>query len=535
MSDIPRKVLFIAAVFVAGFAVSALRYVAGRRLTRRIRAGRPARIPCDWYPAEDAKPVRAHAVVLAGAPLYLLRRGGPALRVEPGGTVRRQFAAGSPRSGRQGEWTGLAYRAPDSPEPGGGGLIRLSVPEEHVEALSAALEARATGAHAPRRMPLRIAPFAVAATAVALLGAAALTDITLAGRTVTATATRVSSDDYCHITWPDPWDNSRQTAEIDCVRDEGHYRKGDQVTALALPFPFRGNAFDTDSVPLLSVLEGIVLGGVLLGTVVPHVRWRRRYPKATTPSVPRTDLTKETGPRPAPGPFQLTYAAFAEAAAESAGSRQRSVPRPRTEAGPLSGPWWRHRTLRRLTVRNAVSPIGLLLGLGAGFALTDPALHQGTTLTFALCAVLAAGAARVIWCLVRSVRLSRELWSAAQDREAEPYRYVLLHNVNDGEPWCVLFPADAGELARPVRLLPLMPDSERPLPPPVGTLTLGGGAHDGDTAVPLVDGRPVWPSGPVVDLLPGDEDDEWFVRSLVTPYGEEDGEDAAEEATPPGA
>ncbi len=61
--------------------------------------------------------------------------------------------------------------------------------------------------------------------------------------------------DYCPVAWADPWDARPQDAQISCSQEQ----PGEHLAGLALPAPFRGEIFDTESFPFLMLLGPLPL------------------------------------------------------------------------------------------------------------------------------------------------------------------------------------------------------------------------------------------------------------------------------------
>lgn len=114
-----------------------------------------------------------------------------------------------------------------------------------------------------RRMPLWSAGMLVLAASVA----AAYLYLYLAGAQVDARVLTGSNGAACQVTWPDPGTAARRHASLDCADGT---RPGDRLPVLALPWPFRGNAFD-----LYDTQYGFIVAfGVLLLPAVAGIGWR---------------------------------------------------------------------------------------------------------------------------------------------------------------------------------------------------------------------------------------------------------------------
>ncbi|MER6461181.1 hypothetical protein ACWC4D_03480 [Streptomyces sp. NPDC001288] len=216
-------------------------------------------------------------------------------------------------------------------------------------------------------------------------------------------------------------------------------------------------------------------------------------------------MPHDGGESPAPGSGAPTYATLAAEA-----RRQAGLPRPRArsrrEADIRGVPWWRVRTLRR------ISGLSTLAG-AAGCAILALALCGPAGGPSAVPQALFPLAVSVGLVVYGAYRLrggggatARALARAACAPDPVSKRYAVLYD----PPWggvclLVLFPV-RGEGTGPEAVLELRP---LPLPPrrflgarglpadlpvePVGTLELRGRTDESPAGVPWIDGRAYWP------------------------------------------
>ncbi|MFF5453057.1 hypothetical protein ACFY40_17680 [Streptomyces sp. NPDC012950] len=143
----------------------------------------------------------------------------------------------------------------------------------------------------------------------------------------------------------------------------------------------------------------------------------------------------------------------------------------------------------------------------------DPGLGRGL---WASGAVAAAALVRLVWCAVSTGRVLRRLLRAARQGEARDFDYLLLppsgEEPEDRTFLLVLFAPGA---SRPTATMDAVPAAASL--PPEGTLEMRALPEAPAFAVAWTAGRPVWPSGPLVLLEEGEEDDEEeFLRQYVT-------------------
>ncbi|MDJ0370124.1 hypothetical protein QMK19_10690 [Streptomyces sp. H10-C2] len=404
----------------------------GRGKARAIAAGRPVRIPCQLLgdePPYAGEYERGELVVLSGGPLYFLSRGGPVLELPPGGTFERTlYARAEPGSG-YGPWSGrrivrtaLVHRTPS------GGSLRIETARGDSRALRAALQARPTGRPAPRRLPARLPVWCAVLGVVALLGAVPVTSIAVFGRQVAAHVTSNTGDDYCGVSWTDPWDGSRRAAEVDCIRgDDGHYGRGDTLAVIALPRPLRGNAFDTDSLPILGALCGAELLVSAFGTLLPHLRWRRHW--RPSEAVPAPVAAPRPPAHPSPDPV-LSLARPLD----------RLLGRPLNLPPDVHGsPWWRVSVLRKLVISDGVSFGGLTVLSVAAVLLYGLWTQDSGATSWVVLAVVAALAAlaRITYRAVDATRVVRTLLRAFRSGDVQEIRYALLYVAEAADTSCL--------------------------------------------------------------------------------------------------
>lgn len=199
------------------------------------------------------------------------------------------------------------------------------------------------------RVPVAAAAvLSVAAVLTALLGY-----LYAAGRTTDATVTKYYDEGVCSITWSDPWDGRSHRAAVDCAESS---QPGTAVRIVALPTPFRGEAFDLYdshyfSGGALAVLWLSGLGGIA-------VRARSRRADLTG----RQDLTTNaSGPVVALTPEDVSFQAVV-AAVRSRRGPVSPTPR-RVPAVGQEESWWRIPVLRGFVTG------GLLRALGGAVVL----------------------------------------------------------------------------------------------------------------------------------------------------------------------
>lgn len=499
---------FFAMMVFSGAVIPGTAWCLGRRRRRALRSGRAVRIGCRIradqppYPSEYTA---GELVAALGGPVHFLpkRGAGPMLELPLGGEVQRTLYASPSRFNPEVQRAAVFYLTPS------GATLLVEVITSDAANVRSVLGSVPTRTEPPRRLPPRIPGVWALCAAVALLGAVPVAGIAVFGRTVTAQVT-ADHDAFCRITWSDPWNGSHRTAGVDCDGEA----KGDPVRVVALPRPFQGNAFDTYSLPTLGILCGALAGAAAIGIVGPHLLKRRRWRSAeaiTAPGSVSFTLTKPPAEEPG-SPPALTHAWLADAA--RAQNAQHEDPRIRTfrpdRPDIRRSPWWRVRVVREQVFYNCLSRGGVFT-LAVGGATASP---HGWGLVGA--AIGAIGAIRIVWYAASGVRITRRLLRASRSHdEGHPMRYVRLYAPEDGEPWLILFPADAGDWARPTHSLALMPGHAQPMPPPVGTLSLHGTIEDGGVVVPWTGETVVWPASPLEVLPPGDKDAESFVLTLT--------------------
>ncbi|MFC8508497.1 hypothetical protein ACFU3J_30920 [Streptomyces sp. NPDC057411] len=222
-------------------------------------------------------------------------------------------------------------------------------------------------------------------------------------------------------------------------------------------------------------------------------------------------------------PHPLTYAVL------SAAARRQALPpgrRPRREADARAVPWWRVRSLRRISglPRLLVSPVPVVTGM---LMLGRPEDYPGVVAY----AVIALGVGAVLYSgrgfFASGRAFARALGRAAGAPVSVPKRYALLFDPVGGAPVLVLFPHGGGPDDAPEAVLRLYApgtpkDPRRGLPEdPSGAVELRGGpdrTESGDVVVvPFVGGLPLWPSGPYEELLPGDPAARAYLERLAPP------------------
>ncbi|MEU6974582.1 hypothetical protein [Streptomyces sp. NPDC046371] len=235
----------------------------------------------------------------------------------------------------------------------------------------------------------------------------------------------------------------------------------------------------------------------------------------------------EGGARPEPHARRLpTYAALAAAA------RRQALPAagrpPRREADVRTVPWWRVRSLRRVSglPRLLVSPVPVVTGLLMLGRTSDyPAVVAYAVIALGVGAVLYSGRSFLASGRATAALLAR----AARAADPVPKRYALLFDPVGGAPVLVLFPYGGEPEDRPEGVVRLYPpgtpkEPRKGLPAgPSGLVELRGGpegaGHGGRVVVPWIEGRPLWPCGPFEELRPGDPAAREYLERLAPPQG----------------
>ncbi|MGW5419580.1 hypothetical protein [Streptomyces sp. NPDC003943] len=203
-------------------------------------------------------------------------------------------------------------------------------------------------------------------------------------------------------------------------------------------------------------------------------------------------------PAPAPGPVRptvrpsdLTYGLLAAYAWTPKPGSGKKPGRRRPEADARSVPWWRVRSLRRLSGLPSIALSALLVLVTGALWWVQPSFKPVVTGAIAL-----GGAG---WYAYRFLTFGRPLAAlfarAAAAPALVPKRYVLLRTPRGNGPLLVVFPAGGGPDARPMGVLPLravdVPEAS------VGEVELRGWldrtAAGRPIVVPWVDGRALWP------------------------------------------
>ncbi|MGW4159840.1 hypothetical protein [Streptomyces sp. NPDC004788] len=196
-------------------------------------------------------------------------------------------------------------------------------------------------------------------------------------------------------------------------------------------------------------------------------------------------------------PSDLTYGLLAPYAWTPKTASGKKPRRRRPEADARSVPWWRVRSLRRLSGLPSIALSALLaLAMGALWWV-QPTFKPVVTGAIALVGVGWYG-----YRFLTSGRHIAALFARAAAAPAlVPKRYVLLRTPRGNGPLLVVFPAGGGPDARPQGVLPLravdVPDA------PVGEVELRGwldrSATGRPVVVPWVDGRALWPMEAYLD------------------------------------
>ncbi|NGO72676.1 hypothetical protein [Streptomyces boncukensis] len=407
--------------------------------------------------------------------------GGTLVWVRPTRTRRRRM-----RDIRGAEASGLLRRpAPAQPQPSHSGL-----PAAHPR----------TGPPRRRRMPVF--------RWIALLGAV-LTGLGFAWSTaadrdpqIELTVRSEDRQGNCTVTWRDPDSGRLREGPFRC--DPGRDPiLSDWATGWVVSYgPWKGDLYNADleGTPANAVNDALLLSGLLIfggSAAAGGIRTARRL--AGRHRARRLAAQASTGPEPSPTPLptgvDLSYAAACEAAQRTARPRTRISGR-RREADVRTAPWWRVRTLLRMSQLTDVllGTVGALAPLLYWRLVDDGEFHPLMLAALGgVGAVVAGHRART-----QGLPAVRELVRAAQAPVPVLRSYALLPDPHDATPVLVFFPAGAGPDAMPVAILAVCPPGPRRrpwagLPAPVGTADLRGWLNKDPTVVPWIDGRPLWP------------------------------------------
>lgn len=336
----------------------------------------------------------------------------------------------------------------------------------------------------------------------------------------------------CSVTWRDPWSGAERHGPFRC--DPGRDPiLSDWETGFVVSYePWKGDLYNADleGTPANAVNDGLFLTGLLglagsgIGggiRIARRVTERRTAMRGSEPGgwpgddVPRVVLTKDNA-ADARELTDLSYAAWAELARRTA--RPVSESTRRREADVRSLPWWRVRTLWRISQLG-----GVLAGAGGGLAAFLWWRFGGETDVGLLSIVVAGCVTMVIsgW-RAKSYGLAtvRRLVRAARAPVPVLRPYVLVHDPHDGMPVLILFPRHAGPDALPDAVLTVLPPGsvKRPwlgLPHPVGTADLRGWLDEEPTVVPWIEGQALWPLQGLREVRTESAEDRSYLCRLV--------------------
>lgn len=218
----------------------------------------------------------------------------------------------------------------------------------------------------------------------------------------------------------------------------------------------------------------------------------------------------------APSP---TYALLAAEAAREVVPPARA---PRPEADVRSVPWWRVRSLRRVSGMGEVlisGAVGAVAGALASTGLEGRfAIPVNILVLMALGTFLVSGYRLLTTGRPAALRLAR----AATAPRPATRRYVLLHGPAGDRPSLFLFPDGERPDDLPDGLVMLPPDG--PLPSaPTGAVELHGWLDRADSGLPVVvpwvEGRPLWPAEPLWEAGSADFEGrlEWLAPGVEAP------------------
>ena len=252
-----------------------------------------------------------------------------------------------------------------------------------------------------RRAAAVVPGWSVAAGVLALAGAGVLLSAYGFGTTVRATVT--GTEEYvCRVSWPDPWDGTRQSAEVDC--DDRAVGAGRSLEVTAPAWPLRGEAFDRGITPWVlgggtAVFLGLAAAGILfrVRAVGRHSGGAARSGPGSGDAVRNTLVSlHKTVPAPAGADARTVdvldrahLAAVSRLLASRLNGSAATRPEPREPDIRTTG-WWHSPRLRRLVVvrgllgrsvrpRGDGGALGLVVGDGVealGFRDGDRAGHR---------------------------------------------------------------------------------------------------------------------------------------------------------------
>jgi hypothetical protein len=376
-------------------------------------------------------------------------------------------------------------------------------------------------AAAARRRPRGVFRW-VALAAVVLLGFGIAGDV-VRGDALPVVLAVLEEDDEgnCTVRWQNPVDGGRErVTEYHCDPERSPSLVGTLDAAFVEPWgPHKGQLYSSSAgSPTAEVIGALgVIGALLLflatagGVIRRLVRWWRRLRRAPEP-VPAwagfaAPAQPDTG-RPDPAAFR--YARLAALAEEA----EPWPSLPPSEADVRTVPWWRVRSLRRISGLPALG-VCLAYTLASLLAVLWRGPNVALWLVFGVVGTLIA--ATSAW---RSTRVIPAVVRAARAPVPNPARYVLLYSPESGVPVLVIYPASGGPDELPEAVLLLWPpgpqkDPLRGLPAPVGTADLRGWLDPLPTVVAWTDGRACWPLGPYQPVNPRSERGLAMLRELI--------------------
>ncbi|MBL3670308.1 hypothetical protein JL475_30905 [Streptomyces sp. M2CJ-2] len=336
----------------------------------------------------------------------------------------------------------------------------------------------------------------------------------------------------CTVVWEDPWSGSERRGPFQCDPDRSPLLRDWESGFVVSYGPWKGDLYnsDLDGSPAPALEAGLGLTGflVLVGSGVGGVvRWVRRAVllrtarglRTTGSPWPATGARAETNTQSAPlteESADLSYAAWAKPAPRSPALSPGSLRR--READIRTVPWWRVRSLRKLShLEEALLGAACLLTVSSLWWFTDeggaavilPVVVGGVMVVVGTRRAASHGLADV-----------RRLVRAARAPVPALRPYVLVHDPCDGRPVLVLFPAHAGPDAQPEAVLAVhSPGPEkkprRGLPDPVGTADLRGWLDEEPTVVPWIENRAFWPLHGLRKVSPTVTEDRNYLRHLM--------------------
>ncbi|MFD6322968.1 hypothetical protein ACFWOL_08845 [Streptomyces sp. NPDC058442] len=335
----------------------------------------------------------------------------------------------------------------------------------------------------------------------------------------------------CTVVWEDPWSGSERRGPFQCDPYRSPLLRDWESGFVVSHGPWKGDLYSTVDGSPTSALEAglgftglLVLAGSGVGGVV---RWVRRAVllrtarglRTTDSPWSATGARAETSTQSAPlteESADLSYTAWAKPAPRSPALSPGSLRR--SEADIRTVPWWRVRSLRKLShLEEALVGAACLLIMSSLWWFTG---EGGAAVIFSVVVGGVMVAVGTRHAASHGLADVRRLVQAARAPVPVLRPYVLVHDPCDGRPVLVLFPAHAGPDAQPEAVLAVhSPGPEgkprQGLPDPVGTADLRGWLDEEPTVVPWIENRAFWPLHGLRKVRPTVAEDRDYLRHLM--------------------